>query len=104
MSFHTLRLAEDEINEAARWYADQQNRLAEEFIAEVEKTLAAIEEKPRSFPALETLKTKKDIRRALIDRFPYLVIFEIRGEDTIVLAVSHTSRKPNYWKQRRIDG
>jgi len=40
------------------------------------------------------------IRRALLPRFPYAVIFMDLGEHIRVLAVAHAKRRPGYWLGR----
>jgi hypothetical protein len=35
-----------------------------------------------------------------VNRFPYNVVYRIRDDDIYVVAVAHTSRRPNYWKDR----
>ena len=32
--------------------------------------------------------------------FPYKVVYRICPQDTYVVAVAHTSRRPGYWKNR----
>lgn len=34
------------------------------------------------------------------DKFPYVVIYEMTGEQVIIIAVMHTSRRPRYWESR----
>lgn len=39
-------------------------------------------------------------RRCLVERFPYGIIYQIRDDKILILAVMHLSRKPDYWKNR----
>lgn len=41
-----------------------------------------------------------DIRRSLVRRFPFGVLYAFENEDIFVLAVMHLHREPNYWKNR----
>ena len=41
-----------------------------------------------------------DIRRRLISRFPYAILYSDEGEILYILAVMHLRRDPNYWKSR----
>jgi hypothetical protein len=63
--------------------------------------LEEIEERPERFSRLETIKTKRDIRRGLLRRFPYSVVYEVLPDEVIILAVAHTSRRPRFWIKRR---
>ena len=40
-------------------------------------------------------------RRLIIQRFPYSIIYTVRGEQIHILAVAHHSRRPGYWRRRR---
>jgi plasmid stabilization system protein ParE len=92
--------AVSELGEAAVWYRAQRPGLELEFLAEIERILSFIEGSPASFPRLVDLPMDLMIRRALLPRFPYAVIFMVRGTETRVLAVAHARRRPGYWLDR----
>lgn len=39
-------------------------------------------------------------RRALLDRFPYSVVFRERLHDIQIIAIAHAKRRPGYWTRR----
>jgi plasmid stabilization system protein ParE len=90
----------DELLEAAAWYRMRRPGLDSEFLAEVDRVLPLIESSPASFPRLLDLSRDLVIRRALLPRFPYAVIFMDLGEHIRVLAVAHAKRRPGYWLDR----
>lgn len=49
-----------------------------------------------SFPLVH-----KDVRRALIKRFPYGIYFFDEGASLIVIAIYHAKRNPKRWQERR---
>lgn len=57
--------------------------------------MARIRSRPRSFPVVD-----RDVRKALLRRFPYAVIFELGKRRVTVLAVCHGRRKPRGWSDR----
>lgn len=98
----TLRFAPEvpgELAEAALWYEGKRAGLGGEFLGEIEGVLPVIASRPRSFPRL-TVKTGLEIRRALLPRFPYALVFLVRDEELRVLAVAHAKRRPGYWLTR----
>ena len=101
MKVRLLAEAHAEATEAACWYEDRQVGLGAEFLEALAKRLAEIEEHPDRYPRLETVRTKRDIHRTLVRRFPYNIIYEILSDEVIVLAVAHTSRRPRYWIRRQ---
>lgn len=40
------------------------------------------------------------MRRCRLSRFPYGLIYAIENADTLVLAVAHLHREPDYWRDR----
>jgi plasmid stabilization system protein ParE len=92
--------ARDEVLDAAAWYEGQQSGVGTELIQELADTLQAIEDRPDRFPFLENSRSSRQ-RRALLQRFPYMVVYDVVGEEVVVAAFAHTARRPNYWQHRR---
>jgi len=53
-----------------------------------------------SFPEVFE-QIEDEVRRCLVNRFPYGVIYGIDGEEVVVIAVAHLKREPNYWIDRK---
>jgi hypothetical protein len=52
--------------------------------------------KPRQFPLIY-----KSVRRALLRRFPYALMFVIDTDETlVVISCFHGSRDPAHWQRR----
>jgi plasmid stabilization system protein ParE len=92
-SFHDL--AKVELNEAARYYEAESPGLGTAFLVEAERTVAAILEHPASSPVVG-----RSVRRRLLGRFPYGLVYRVRGEQLRVLAVMNLRRRPAYWVGR----
>jgi len=90
----------DELVEAAAWYREQRPGLESEFLDEIERVLPLIGNAPASFPRLLGVPQDLVIRRALLPRFPYALVFMDLGEDLRILAVAHAKRRPGYWLDR----
>lgn len=92
--------ARDEVREAATWYDEQRAGLGEEFLEELERLFSRMSQLPRSFPILMDPRRELGLRRALLPRFPYGVVFVELEDDLRVIAVAHTKRRPGYWLDR----
>lgn len=85
----------------ARWYEQREAGLGHQFIGSVRRALQRIVADPDSLPKEESARWRRNIRRCPVEVFPYQVIFEIRPAEIAVLAVTHGSRRPGYWKRRK---
>lgn len=98
-----LRLAPEalvELHEAASWYEARSTGLGSELLDEVEEVLQRIEVLPESVPRLSDVPDDLEIRRALLPRFPYALVFIGTEVEIQVIAVAHNKRLPGYWLQR----
>ena len=99
MILRYLPLAAAELIEAAQWYEDRQPGLGERFLQAVADTVDAICQVPLRHPPLPRTFTSRTVFRRLLKGFPYGVVYEVRADELLVLAVAHTSRQPNYWNR-----
>lgn len=93
VSFH--RLAEREMNEAAQYYELERPGLGSAFLNEVQRCLHAISEHPEAGRALVG-----KVRRRLLRRFPYGLLYTLKPDAIRVLAVMNLKRRPAYWVGR----
>ncbi len=100
MNFRVLSAADAEAIAAALWYDDRQAGLADAFLAEMQAAFESIRSRPLSMSRLEYYAGTHEVRRCLMQRFPYAVIFLCRPDEVVVVAVAHTRRRPLYWLQR----
>jgi len=89
-----------ELVEAALWYETRQSGLASRFLQEIDQARQAIQSRPLSFPRLANIASDLEIRRALLPRFPYVLVFLELPAEIRVLAVAHAKRRPDYWLNR----
>lgn len=87
--------AELEAREAFLWYEARNPRSANRFEAQVVAALDRIAEAPEQGPEIEP-----GIRRMLLHRFPYALLYAIESDRILVLAVMHLRRRPGYWRGR----
>ena len=87
--------AENDIQSAFEWYETQRSGLGEQFLTAVRERLEAV----RSFPESNSI-IYRDVRRAVVSRFPYLIFYVVRPTRVAVLAVLHHARNPAVWPRR----
>ena len=65
------------------------------FYSEVEAAIGLIE----NYPDLWT-EIDDNIRRCLVRRFPFAILYSKEAERLFIYAIMHTKREPNYWRNR----
>lgn len=95
MKFFFHSDAELELNDHIDYYENLQSGLGYRFADEIYKTVDRIIQYPYAWQIL-----KGDIRRALVYNFPFGVIYYIKDDTIIILAIMHLRKKPNYWTNR----
>jgi plasmid stabilization system protein ParE len=90
-----LTPAEEEMIEAANFYEREANGLGRQFLADVTRTAQRASERPEAGQVL-----KSGLRRMLLHKFPFFVVYGQEPGRIVVVAVAHQSRKPGYWHER----
>ena len=93
-SFHPL--AEQELNEAASYYNAASPGLGTAFLDEVEHAVKQILEHPEASPLVNRV-----VRRKLVRRFPYSVMYAVQTDTIRILAIANQKRRPFYWRGRK---
>jgi plasmid stabilization system protein ParE len=96
MQARYLSPAEWEMVQAARYYESQVPGLGYDFLSEIHRAVQGIEDNPESAP-----KVKGIIRRRIIGRFPYAILYQIDPSEIVILAIMHQHRDPDYWHDRK---
>jgi len=95
MSFSFHPEAEREFNESIDYYEDIEPGLGYDFALEVHLTILRAVNYPKAWTVLDG-----DIRRSLVRRFPYGVLYSEEKDGIFIVAVMPLHRKPGYWKKR----
>ena len=85
---------------AAAGYEERKQNLAESFLHQIKRTMGKITDWPARFPRVPFPSTDLVIRRALVEKFPYAVVYVEFSDEVRVFAVAHCKRKPLYWASR----
>jgi plasmid stabilization system protein ParE len=91
-----LPQAEEEIDEALRWFSEIHPDLAEAFKLDLEHTLQRLLRRPAAWPP-----HRAGTRRILVERFRYAVVYRDSAAELLVVAVMHQARRPGYWRGRK---
>ncbi len=95
MSFYFHLEAEADLRDAINYYEGIRTDLDHDFAVEVYSAIQRAVLMPESWALIDT-----DIRRSLVARFPYGVLYSVVNNNIYILAVMNLHRQPDYWKDR----
>jgi len=95
MNIEFLDIAEAELAQSVAFYNGESEGLGYEFAAEINRTLVRIAEHPQAWAPLS-----KRTRRCRTNRFPYGLLYQIREDLILIVAVMHLHREPTSWQNR----
>jgi hypothetical protein len=92
------KLAQLEFDDASEYYEFEVPGLGTRFREEVKRGIRRIREYPDAWA-----KEKNDVRRYLLHRFPYKILYSIEQDYIYVIAIAHCHRRPDYWIDRILE-
>ena len=92
MLLEIVAAAERELDDAVNWYASQQEGLQRQFLKEFRSAVRRISAQPDLY-----VEIRPGIRRGLLNRLPFSIVYEQDGNILRILAIAHQHRKPFYW-------
>lgn len=95
-----LTEAEQEAEAAAVWYESRSPGLGYDFLTQFRESILKIAENPLLMQSVKVSGVEVDLRRCLLKRFPYQLIYLCAPDRIVVLATAHHKRKPGYWRER----
>jgi plasmid stabilization system protein ParE len=87
--------AQAEFYEAFDWYEQRRAGLGVQFVDRVQEVFDRVSAAPHLYE-----QVFRDVRRAVIRGFPYLILYRVADQQVVVLAVFHGKRDPAVWKSR----
>jgi len=89
------KYAKQELEDAVHYYELEYTGLGKRFREEVRMAALRIAEYPQAWSA-----EQGDVRKCLLHKFPYKLLYSIEEDHVFVIAVAHQHRKPDYWVER----
>lgn len=87
--------ARHELNDAVDYCERESPGLGGLFTDEVDAGFARIRKHPDAAPGIA-----RDVRKLVLAKFPYSLVYEVREESLRILAVAHQRKRPYYWRGR----
>lgn len=85
-----LPLAEKEIEESIEFYESRSRGLGKQFLTYLKSYLKVLKTNPELFE----IKKQPGYREMTLVKFPFVIIYEIIGNEIVIYSVFHTSKNP----------
>jgi len=85
--------AAQEAESAYDWYAGRNPSAAHGFREELRHAVDAVADNPLTWP-----RHGSRARRYVFPRFPFSLVYRLRGDEVEVIAVAHGRRRPGCWR------
>ena len=95
IGYRFLTPADEELTEASGFYEAAAPGLGHAFMDEVQRVVDVLREHPGFGARLDQV-----LRRAVLQRFPFSIIYAFEKSGIVVVAVAHQKRRPSYWRNR----
>jgi plasmid stabilization system protein ParE len=95
VKLRVLSCAEREFVAAVDHYNAERPGLGYEFAEEVRRAFERIQAFPDAWPLFSARA-----RRCVVSRFPYGILYQVRADRILVLAIMHLKRNPEAWAER----
>ena len=89
------KIARQELDDAVRYYDLEYPGLGRRFREEVRKAALRIALHPEAWS-----RERGDVRKCLLHKFPYKLMYSIEKDHILIIAVAHQHRRPDYWVGR----
>ena len=87
----------DNLAAATAYYDDISLHLGNHFRTSVRDRIERITERPESFGRIH-----EQLRAGMVDRFPYVILFEYDNETVVILGLFHASSDRGRWFERTL--
>ena len=88
---------EGDIAEAEAWYERQRSGLGSEFTQTIREAIPTLLVNPLIY---RVRHERLGVRWFYPPRFPYRIVYRIRGDAIVVLGVVHAARHDRVWRER----
>lgn len=80
---------ENDIRRAMDWYNRHRPGLGDEFLEQVDASIQGLQQSPRRYA-----RFLLSLRRVLVHRFPFQLVFRVRGDHVLIVGLFHQHADP----------
>jgi hypothetical protein len=95
-------LAENELADAAVWYDAKQPGLGTTLLELADDAIDRVRLGVLPSSPVPHVAKASNARRVMLKPFPYSIVFYEQADQIVIIAFAHSSRRPGYWRSRKI--
>ncbi len=86
MKLRLTKPAQQDFDEAVRWFTTERPWLMEDFCDDLERVFTEIQQAPYQFARVEVFvhNSKRQWRRVMLRRFSFIVVYFVSGDTVVV--------------------
>jgi plasmid stabilization system protein ParE len=100
MNSRMLPEADEELEVETERYERASPGTGRRFFRHVRDILDRLTDQPRLYGYVDPPVHGREIREAWLRPFDFRLVYEVRADAILVIAVAHNRRLPNYWRGR----
>jgi toxin ParE1/3/4 len=89
-----------EYEDAVAYYEKRQQGLGARLIQELDEAVALALEFPEAFASVPETPVAFGLRWVMLRTFPIKLVYTVRDDALLLVAVFHARRRPGYWLER----
>jgi plasmid stabilization system protein ParE len=89
-----------EYEDAVVYYEKREEGLGARLVQEFDEAVAVALEYPEAFATVQEVPVAFGLRWVMLRSFPIKLVYTVRDETLLLVAVFHARRRPGYWLER----
>jgi plasmid stabilization system protein ParE len=90
-----LKVAQLEFHDAIAYYENEQANLGIRFKTNIQEAIERIKISPKLYPVVGY-----DVRKCTLHKIPFNILYALKQDHILIIAIAHHHRKPDYWVER----
>jgi hypothetical protein len=92
--------ADEELEVETERYEGASPGTGRRFFRHVRDMLDRLVQQPRLYGYVDPPVRGREVREAPLKPFDFRLVYEVRPDEILVIAIAHNRRMPNYWRGR----
>ena len=90
----------EDIETEADYYEAREPTLGDDFTDAVQGFVTDLRRLPQKFARVKRYPKNREIREGKLERFPHVIVYEVRSTEIVVLSVTHPAKRNRPWRKR----